>query len=182
MTEGEVTEPEYLKGFAKAAKNPRVEIEVVGAAGVPMTVVKMARDKKKDAARDARRERDDNLRYDEVWCVFDCDDHPKLADARQMARDNGLELAVSNPCIELWLWLHFAEQPGMRHRHDLQRMMKQHLPAYDKHVEYADYAERYADATRRARRLDEQAEADSEEGRNPTTGVWRLTESIRSQA
>ncbi len=99
-----------------------------------------------------------------------------------MARDNGIELAMSNPCVELWLWLHFADQPGMQHRHDLQSMMKQHIPNYDRHVDYSDYAAGYDEAVRRASRLDENANLDNDEGRNPTTGVWRLTESIRSDA
>ena len=180
VTEGKVTEPEYLRGFARAIKNSRVEIEIVGGAGVPMTIVEAAKERKRAREDQARRERDENLRYDEVWCVFDFDEHPCITDAKQMARDNGLELAISNPCIELWLWLHFAEQPGMRHRHDLQRMMRQHIPGYDKHVEYEDYSEGYENAVRRARRLDVRAKADNEEGRNPTTGVWRLTENIRS--
>jgi hypothetical protein len=182
VTEGEVTEPEYLDGFAKASRNPRVRIEVVGGSGVPKTIVESARELKRNAVKRARREDDENLIYDAVWCVFDVDQHPNISDATQMARDNGLELAISNPCIELWLWLHFAEQPGMQHRHDLQRMLKQHVAAYDKHVKFSDYAAGYADAVRRASRLDSDAGAVNEQGRNPTTGVWRLTQSIRTDS
>ncbi len=97
-----------------------------------------------------------------------------------MAEDNDIQLAISNPCFELWLYLHFAEQPGLRHRHDLQRMLKKHLPTYDKHVVYSDYAAGYGEAVKRATRLEENAKANNDEGKNPTTGVWRLTESIRS--
>jgi hypothetical protein len=179
VTEGSVTEPEYFQGFAKSFHNPRVRIEVVGGAGVPKTIVESAKERKQDAETRARRENDENLRYDQVWCVFDVDQHPKIPDAKQMARDNGIELAISNPCIELWLWLHFAEQPGMRDRRDLQRMMAQHIRNYDKHVNYSDYASGYESAVQRASRLDAEAEADNDEGRNPSTGVWLLTESIR---
>ncbi len=182
VTEGKVTEPEYLKGFAKATRNSRVRIEIVDGAGVPRTIVEAAKERKREAERRALRERDDNLSYDKVWCVFDKDDHPHFENAKQMARDNDIELAISNPCIELWLWLHFAEQPGMQHRHDLRGMMKQHIPSYDKHVDYSDYAAGYEAAVRRASRLDDAAQAANEDGRNPTTGVWRLTESIRSNA
>ena len=182
VTEGRVTEPEYLRGFARASQNPRVRIEIVGGVGAPRTIVEAARELKKAADKRARVENDENLRYDEVWCVFDVDQHPNLQDAKQMARDNGLRLAVSNPCIELWLWLHFADQPGARHRHELQKMIRQHIANYEKQVDYADYAAGYEDARERAKRLDASAPADGEEGRNPTTGVWRLTESIRSDA
>jgi len=47
-------------------------------------LVTTARDLKEEAARDAVGERDDNLRYDEVWCVFDVDEHPRISEARQM--------------------------------------------------------------------------------------------------
>lgn len=178
VTEGEVTEPEYLREFARAAKNSRVRVEVVGGVGVPKTIVESAKEYKQAAEKRARREHDENLRYDKIWCVFDVDQHPNIPDAKQMARDNGMELAISNPCIELWLWLHFADQPGMKHRHTLQTMMKQHVPTYDKHIDYSLYSEGYKKAVQRAARLDTEAEANDEEGRNPTTGVWRLTESI----
>ncbi len=180
ITEGKVTEPEYLDGFARATKNPRVRIEVVGDAGDPKKIVEFAKDRKTEAKEEAQRQRDDNLCYDEVWCVFDVDEHTRTPDAIQMARDNEIEVAMSNPCVELWLWLHFADQPGMQHRHDLQRMMKQHISSYDKHVDYSDYSAGYDEAVKRASRLDKAAKAANEAGRNPTTGVWRLTESIRS--
>lgn len=182
VTEGEATEPEYLNGFVRAARNPRVRIEVLGGVGVPKTIVEVAKDRKREAEEQARGADDENVRYDEVWCVFDFDEHPKIPDAMQMARDNGIEVAMSNPCFELWLWLHFADQPGMRDRHDLQSMMKRHIPNYRKHVDYSDYAAGYDAAAQRASRLGENAKLDNEEGRNPTTGVWRLTESIRSDA
>ncbi|GAB4136801.1 MAG: RloB family protein [Planctomycetaceae bacterium] len=173
MTEGEVTEPEYLDGLKSEVKNPLVDIEVHGGIGVPRTIVEYARDRMKDAKKQAKRENDDNLKYEEVWCVFDVDDHPNLADAKEMARDNGLKLAVSNPCIEVWLWLHFAESPGMQDRNKLQKMMRKHIANYNKHVNYADYKNGYDDAVTRAKRLTE--------GVNPSTTVWRLTESIRKE-
>jgi hypothetical protein len=179
VTEGSVTEPEYFQGFANSFHNSRVRIEVVGGEGAPKTIVESAKKRKQDAENRARRENDENLRFDQVWCVFDVDQHANIPDAKQMARDNGIELAISNPCIELWLWLHFAEQPGMRDRRDLRRMMAQHIRNYDKHVDYSDYASGYESAVQRASRLDAEAEADNDEGRNPSTGVWLLTESIR---
>jgi hypothetical protein len=182
VTEGEITEPEYLNGFAKAMKNSRVRVEVVGGVGVPKTIVERAKSLKQDAEKKARRQSDENLRYDEVWCVFDVDQHPYIPDAKQMARDNQMQLAISNPCIELWLWLHLAEQPGMQHRHDLLDMIKTHIPNYNKHVKYSEYAPGYENAVRRAKRLDADAESVNEGGRNPTTGVWRLTESIRTHS
>ena len=58
----------------------------------------------------------------------------------------------------------------------------QTTPNYDKHVNYPDYSAGYDAAVMRASRLEDAAKADNEEGRNPTTGVWRLTERIRADA
>ncbi len=182
VCEGKATEPEYLESFVEACRNPRVSIKAVPAAGVPMTIVRRAKQEKREAERRAAKERDEYLRYDQIWGVFDIDDHPDVARAKSMARANDIKLAVSNPCVELWLLLHFAEQPGAKERRELRRRVKKYLPAYDKHIDFMECQEGYHDAVRRARGLDESADAESESGRNPTTGFWRLTESIRSDS
>lgn len=180
VCEGAVTEPEYLGGFQRAVKNPRVDIEIAPEHGVPATLVQVAKERKRASQEKAAREGDENLAYDAVWCVFDIDDHQKLPHAVQMARDNGIDLAVSNPSFELWLLLHFHKSPGMQHRDRIAEMLRVHLPRYDKHVNYRDFAAGYSDAVNRARQLDALARQVDEPGRNPTTGVYRLTESIRN--
>lgn len=132
-----MTERQYLEGFERWARNATVRIEIAKDQGVPLTLVQVAREMKRAAERAAQREEDDNLLYDEVWCVFDTDDHPHLNDAVQMARDNGVELAVSNPCFELWLLLHLRESPGPQHRQALQRMIRAFLPNYGKHIDFS---------------------------------------------
>ena len=180
VTEGAVTEPEYLRGFINACKNPRVEIKIAGEHGRdPKSLVGIAKQHRDDADRAADRENDDNLRFESVWCVFDVDDHLKIPDAKQMARDNGIELAISNPAIELWLLLHFRESPGMQHRDKVRAMLAEFVPGYDKHVAFAEYFPGYDAAVRRAQQLDRAATQDGEEGRNPSTGVYRLTALIR---
>lgn len=182
VCEGRVTEPEYLRDFYSDLKNPRVKIHFGNGEAVPLTIVRTARDLRRDAEEQARRERDDNLAYDEVWCVFDIDDHPRIPEAQQMARDNDLRLAISNPCFELWLLLHFREPPGAKHRHDLQSMLTEHLPDYKKRVNFSLVSQGYDAAVKRAKRLENAADSADESGRNPTTGVWRLTEGIRESS
>lgn len=179
LCEGTVTEREYLDGFKTWCRNPRVRVEYGPSGATPRTLVREAKARKRAAEDEASRERDDNLAYDEVWCVFDVDEHPEIGDARQMARDNGIELAVSNPCFELWLLLHLRGSPGAQHRDHVRRMLEKLLPGYDKHVDFTALAAGYSEASGTARKLDEHAIADGEDGRNPTSGVYRLTESIR---
>ena len=58
--------------------------------------------------------------------------------------------------------------------------MKDFITSYDKQVDYADYATGYQEAVLRASKLDEIAALDRDDGRNPTTGMYQLTESIRN--
>lgn len=179
VCEGENTEPQYLGGFAKACKNPRVRLQIHDETGVPKTLVQFAKDAKSEADAQAKREGDANLRIDAIWCVFDVDEHPDIPDAMTMAADNGIELAISSPCIELWLILHFQDSPGGMHRHKLQKLMKKHIADYDKRVDYSDYEIGYPKAVRRAIQLAEQAQRVGNPLYNPSTGVHRLTELIR---
>jgi hypothetical protein len=179
ICEGQNTEPQYFDGFKRSCRNPRVEILIAREHGVPRTLVETAKERKKTAEAEAKRTGDENLGYDSVWCVFDVDEHPHIPDARQMARDNGIELAISNPCFELWLILHFRESPGMRNRHKLREMLVKHVPGYDKNVDYAYYADGYPQAVTRAQRLAIVAANTGMPGRNPSTDVYKLTEIIR---
>lgn len=178
VCEGRVTERSYIEGFERMVRNASVEVKVHDEHGDPRKLVEMAKSEKQRALAEAKRENDDFLAYDEVWCAFDRDQHERFKDACQMARDNQLELAVSNPCFELWLLLHFRNNPGPQHRRRMQTMLKKHLPGYDKHVDFERIASLVAQATERARRLDQEAERIGETFPNPTTGFYRLTESI----
>lgn len=179
VCEGQATEPQYLRGFKAWCKNPRVEIDIDNMHGVPLTLVQRAKDRKQEAEAQAKSQGDENLRYDEVWCVFDIDEHPNVPRAKDMAEAHGIKLAISNAAFELWLILHFRESPGARHRRDLLRMLKEFIVDYDKNLDFESLKDGYDNAAARARRLDEDAASAGEAGRDPSTGVWRLTESIR---
>jgi hypothetical protein len=178
VCEGKVTEPSYIQGFVRETRNATVEVRIHGEHGDPRKLVEMAKHKRDEAKARAKREKDDNLAYDEVWCAFDRDQHERFEDACQMARDNQLELAVSNPCVELWLLLHFRESPGAQDREHVRKMLKKFLPDYDKHFDFDRVADLVDRAAKRARRLDKEAKQVGEPLRNPTTGFYRLTESI----
>src|SRR5690554_629358 len=78
VCEGEVTEPTYIQEFHKWCRNSVVEIKIGGKSNVPRTLAVAARDEKKKAEKDAKKQKDDFLAFDEVWCVFDIDDHPVI--------------------------------------------------------------------------------------------------------
>jgi hypothetical protein len=178
VCEGEKTEPQYLKQFAKSHRDAIVDVELAPEIGVPLSVVREARRLKKLAIAASKREGDPYLRNDAVWAVFDVDEHPHVPEALGMARQNGIKVALSNPCFELWLVLHHRDAPGMIHRHDVTGMLGEFITGYDKTVDFDHYRDGYGRAVERARALDALASELKEPHRNPTTGVYLLTESI----
>lgn len=179
VCEGEVTEPTYVNEFRQAYGANTVRVKVVAPGGDPLLLVDHAIHLRDEAADRAGRERDDNLRYDEVWCVFDVDEHARLARALRHAETASIHVAVSNPCFELWLLLHFVDHAGPLSAHRVSQQLRKHLPTYRKQVRFRDCADGYSDAVMRARSLDERHARDERAGANPSTGVYRLTERVR---
>jgi hypothetical protein len=178
VCDGAVTEVQYFRGYERARRASMVQIEVSKEHGDPKTLVRIATNRKIDAEQRARQQRDAHLQYNEVWCVFDVDEHPGISDAEQMARANGIQLAISNPCFELWLLLHFREQPGAQDRHKIQNMLRKHVREYDKSIDFEQFRPHCKDAMRRAHSLDRLASQVNEPGRNPTTGVYKLLKKL----
>ena len=52
---------------------------------------------------------EDWMQGDELWLMVDTDRWPNLPEIRQETERLGYGMAVSNPCFELWLWLHFFD-------------------------------------------------------------------------
>lgn len=179
VCEGELTEPSYIDAFKRIEENKLVNVIVDDVGGSPKTLVERAAESKKQSERRAKRAEDANLKYDEVWCVFDVDEHPRLPEAKQQARDNNIRLAISNPCFELWVLLHFQNQTAYIGRDVVQRSCRTHLPKFEKEVPFNSLRSAYPDAVRRAMAL-EKMHADNETSDdNPSTTVYKLTERIR---
>jgi hypothetical protein len=150
-------------------------------AKVGLVLVERAAGKKRDATAEVKRQKDENLKYDHVWCVFDVDEHPFVPEAKQQARDNGIEIAVSNPCFELWALLHFRDQRAHIERERLHHECKRYMPGYEKQLPSLQLHPLYEDALQRARVLDQWQASRGCAGANPSTGVYRLMEQIRTQ-
>jgi hypothetical protein len=57
-----------------------IDLEIL-AGGTPKTLVERAVKRKREADTTAKKSGDPNSRFDEVWCVFDVDEHPFLPEA-----------------------------------------------------------------------------------------------------
>ena len=101
-----------------------------------------------------------------------------------MAQANQIRLAISNPCIELWLLLHFGDQNAHIDRSDAQSASKSLLQCGKNLSSEAlvRLEEQFEAARRRAQHLDRKHELDGSPPRtNPSSNIWVLVERIRGE-
>ena len=178
VCEGAVTEQGYFDDHRRAYRSV-LNIEICPG-GTPRTLVDRAVKMKRDGELKVKSEGDENQRYDHVWCVFDVDDHPGIQAAADKATGNGIELAISDPCFELWILLHFQDQRAHIKREKLRVAVRKHLPSYEKDVPCDKLRPHYEVAKKRAEDLERwHKEQQRELPSNPSTGIPRLTEQIR---
>lgn len=182
ICEGRNTEPEYIKDFARDRKHPLVECESIPGVGVPKSIVDRAILGKRELEKQARKSGNSFDKNYEVWCVSDMDDHPGVSQEIQRAKDNGLYFALSNPCVELWGYLHYRQNDAPRSRHEMQKLLAQEMPGYDHDkgakFNYDDMKERYVEAVKRAKELRTRREEEDIPKGNPSTDMFELMESI----
>jgi hypothetical protein len=166
------TEADYLKGLRDHVKAATVTMKIVAKPGAPDQLVEHARG---FADRDL---------YDEIWCVTDVDHYEreggKVTLAVELAAKEGIDVAVSNPCFEIWLLLHREScSSPCRDCDAVLRKLRKALPAYDKSgLRFNDFAGGLDEARARAERLEPTGRDHS---RNPSTSVWRLVNAILEQ-
>jgi hypothetical protein len=178
LVEGD-TEDGYLVPFRRRARD-RWTVQVDPVRGHdPLALVRLAVERKETAAREEVRGR--GAAYDQVWCVFDHDDHPRLPDAFDLAPRHDIQVAFTNPCLELWFILHFEDQTAWISGERAQRRSRQLLgsgkPLSASSV--AALVDRFEAAKDRGVRLERKhAEDGSPEGSNPSSSVYRLVSQL----
>ena len=176
--EGARTEPDYFKAIKHARSSTLIAVEIVPAAGVPMTIAKTA-----IAAAKPRRRKESFEEGDQIWAVFDRDAHPRFEEAVRLCEQHGVKVARSDPCFELWLILHERDYDQPCDRRKAQRKLECLRPEYDrsrgKMPDCADMVRRVEEAESRAEAQLRRREAEGAPCGNPSTTVFRLTRAIR---
>ncbi|WP_433263797.1 RloB family protein [Actinosynnema sp. CS-041913] len=151
---GQKTEQQYFSGLRLTR---RARITVKCKVDAPLNLVRYAA-----KLRDQYHEE-----FDAVWCVVDVDNFDIPAAVR-LAEAVKVDLAVSDPCFELWLILHFADHSAHIADYKAARdLLTKHVPGYDKRLDYSTFDPHLDSAIARAKALGPD---------NPTTTVWRLVE------
>ena len=177
-TEGSSTEPAYLRALNRLFADESVRLELVSGVGDPRAVVERAIEEI------AKSKRDPLGNDDSAWAMFDRDVHDRFAEAKDLARGNGIGLAVSDPCFELWGIFHYRDQQAPLDRHECQRKLEELCPRYERKGrklfdERQTIEQRYGDAVRRAQQSLENRSTEGNPEGNPSTTVHRLTEHVR---
>ncbi|MEU6060542.1 RloB family protein [Streptomyces sp. NPDC047097] len=183
--EGECTEVHYFKGLKQELRAFPVEVQIGGNHGEPKSLVRAAiahKDRAPNSAADRR------TPYDEVWCVIDVEApraHPGLDEALQLARRHDVSVALTNPCFELWVLLHFREVTRHTTSAEAQRLLEQTadcgFTVKKKYLTYASLDGRHDSARARAERLRAVAEKrGSGRTSNPWTDVDVLVDALRT--
>ncbi|MDP6621435.1 MAG: RloB family protein [Alphaproteobacteria bacterium] len=127
VCEGRKTEPAYFQDFARDQGQPGVTIRPQGLGRDPVRLARAAIRLKEENARAVNRSGEPL--YDEIWCVFDDDGRKKsqLGEARSLASAQGIKTAVSNPCFEIWLLLHFQDCTGSMTAKRIERTLRKYI-------------------------------------------------------
>ena len=167
-TEGAETEPIYFQEF-HPGRNGGFRIKILGNPNhkpKPLDVVQRLIDYE-------RRERPGaNTEY---WAIVDRDvwQDSELCEAYDLARSRkNYHIAMSNPCFELWLWLHLRPNRAFFDRHDCQRSLEREWPAFSKsNYPASELMSRVVEACERAENATEIGDTWL---REQGTGVFRL--------
>lgn len=176
-TEGTETEPRYFEALRnnRIIDRFRVVVEVIGTPketndSAPEYVIqRLAEAKAEHHLTD----------IDECWLVLDVDrwGDKKLSDVTKQAHQSGYGLAVSNPCFEVWLLLHFQENAPSE-KAQLLKALKTALPGFGKSkIPQEPFTSSAVEAAiSRAREGD--ASSDRWPQKAGTTHAYRLLQSI----
>ena len=189
VCEGEKTEPIYFNALKETLRLIMVDVEIVGEGAAPITVVNRAialREERKQIASKSLTK----AAYEVIYCVIDVEaptPHESLANAVSKAKDNKLEVILSNPCFEYWYILHFRKTsaPFSRSR-DAKSALRQQHPAYsesDTTIFNVVYPRRKT-AIKNSKEVLREQHNDAEDLRNcnPSTHVHKIVEYLQNTA
>lgn len=185
VSEGSKTEPNYFREIRAAHRLQTANVEVqyseMGTSSIQVVKYAKALFEKGD-----RHKHIQPRAFEQVYAVFDRDDHASYFDALNLAAslDGKLRNDIRQPVIfkaiasvpnfELWLLLHYEDIQAPLHRDEVIQRLKQYFPAYEKGATntFATTRQHLDVATLRARRLATMATPYDDP--RPYTGVAEL--------
>jgi hypothetical protein len=176
VCEDDVSAPNYLEALKKKFKLTAASIRIVGSGSrsQPIQVVTRAIEEKDKSQGEASGAEP----FEQVWCVIDGDYGAKVKPARKLAIESGIQLAISTPCFEYWVLLHFQEYGTSENQcNDVIHVLKTHIPDYEKgSCEFDDVVKEVHTAAERSRKTRWQGVPAEEQ--NPCSDMHLLIDAI----
>ena len=179
VCEGEKTEITYFNKFK--IRNSGVHIDAVhGKCTDPKNIVDFAEERMNNKW---------SIDFDEgdgVWCVFDVDDNTDhvLKNTFEHAKTKNIQIALSNPCFELWFLLHYKLILSQISRDEALIELKKYIKNYKKNMDvYPILKDKQGDAIQNAKKLNKKHKDQNidlfNRRSNPATQVFELIEFIQ---
>lgn len=177
-TEGAKTEPNYFNSIKDELRLNEIDIKVDGRGDHTVSLVEWVIERKEELSGT-----DEDTEW---WTVFDRDDHTGFNQAIERAEAEGIYVAYSNECFELWFILHFEFLNTAIGRNKYYEKLTGLLSKkYEKNTSDIYYLikDKESTAIRNAKNLEKlhsDAGVTSYERMDPSTSVYKLVERLRS--
>jgi hypothetical protein len=129
----------------------------------------------------SKRYRSENGEDDQVWVVFDRDEHDYVDASIDKCKAAQVGVAFSDPCFEVWLILHVEDYDRDEHRYHTQGKCQEVCEGYERNGRKMAKSEKLVlsveTAEARAEALRQRRQADG--GNAPWTSVDPLTRAMR---
>jgi len=183
VVEGKQTERIYLEGLREELQLSAARVVILHASVTdPVNMVREAIRLQEEQVE--RTKKAITVPYDEVWVVFDSErqDHPRreqIPVATELARQKGINIALSIPSFEYWLLLHFTfTTAAFSDCDDVIAALRKYIPNYTKtNLPLPELLKRIGEAVRNADRCHTHWR-DSGGDKNPCTYVDQLAVSL----
>lgn len=128
--EGSITEPEYIRAYYRdfCTKKKVVLFAIKGGEGAPKTLVDKCVQKFQELKKSAKH--DSFEKNTSIWAVFDIDEHEGIEEAVRIAEKIGIEVAISNPCFEVFGLMHKSVYDRPLSRTQAQSLLAEVMPGY----------------------------------------------------
>lgn len=182
--EGKKTEPHYFKALLNHYNGSLIQFGEVGRAPITLAEEAVKFVKSTRAAKGGRGRRNHFEEHDEVWVVFDRDEHERFDEAVSLCEANRIGVARSNPCFEVWLILHMEDYGRQDNSHrvkdEFRRLCSKHYQGLAMNVMLDKLTTRIEEAEERGEKLNQQRRAEGQPHGRPSTTVGELARAIRS--
>ncbi|UUU23908.1 RloB family protein [Streptomyces sp. DSM 40750] len=216
-TEGAVTEPEYIDIIVKNGvwnrpdRKAQYHIANANAEGKhrkPHQMVKEAVGTRRKVEREAKAAglkpykvlkngtEQGDWNWPQVWVIFDRDDHQGIPEAMSLADEEGIRVAYSHPCFELWRFLHYTNytstfsgvcgdansrlrsRPGFAATYGpgVHRVSEQESKHMRKDQVLSKDGHRYESAKKYAKKINDGHSSSNPNAWDPYTNVWSFVE------